>query len=42
MVVHPIIISVLPMFTSIRQLNFFEIFTRNPYIHLSTMTDGYL
>jgi hypothetical protein len=33
MVVQPIAISILPTFIIIRQLNCFEVFTRNPYIH---------
>lgn len=42
MVAHPIIISVLPKFISIRRLNCFEVFTRNPYIYLWTIPDGKL
>ena len=42
MVAHPIIISILPTFISIRQLNCVEVFTRNPYIYLATILDGKL
>jgi hypothetical protein len=34
---HPIIVSKLPTFISNRQLNCFEVFTRNPLIYLSTI-----
>jgi hypothetical protein len=42
MVAHPIMISVLPTFISIRQLNCVEVFTQNPYIYLATIFDGKL